>query len=53
MTKEMARELIDGINFHDKFQMWGEFPDRYDPYTVYELAETVACLLYTSDAADE
>ena len=26
--------------------MWGEFPDRYDPYTVYELAETVAGLRY-------
>jgi len=46
MTQEMARKLIDGIDFYDKFQLWGEFPDRYDPYTVYELAETVAELRY-------
>lgn len=46
MTQEMARELIDGIDFYDKHQMWGAFPDRYDPYTVYELAELVAGLKY-------
>ena len=46
MTPENAGNLIDGIDFYDKHQMWGEFPDRYDPYTVYELAEIVAGLKY-------
>lgn len=44
MTPENAGNLIDGIDFYDKHQMWGEFPDRYDPYTVYELAEIVASM---------
>lgn len=46
MTPEQARKLIDGIDERDKFDMWEEFPDRYDPYTVYDLAETVAGLRY-------
>lgn len=46
MTPEMARELIDGIDFYYQHQMWAEFPKRYEPYAVYELAELVAGLRY-------
>lgn len=42
MTLQVARALIEGVDHSDKFTMWGDFQDRYDPYTVYELAETIA-----------
>lgn len=46
MTPEDARTLIDGIEYNNKRDMWGAFQDRYSPYNVYELAETVAGLKY-------
>lgn len=46
MTPEKAQALIDGIDYGNKRDMWGTFLDRYDPYTVYELAELVAGLRY-------
>lgn len=42
MTPEEARGLIDGIDYDSERDMWGAFPDRYDPYTVYDMAETIA-----------
>ena len=46
MGPEAARALIDGIDESNRFEMWGKFQDRYDPYTVHDLAETVAGLHY-------
>lgn len=46
MTPEQARKIKDGIDFFDQHQMWAEFPKRYDPYAVYDLAEIVAGLRY-------
>lgn len=46
MTPEEARGLIDGIDYDSERDMWGAFQDRYDPYTVYDMAETVADMRY-------
>lgn len=46
MGPDGAAALIEGVDYDDKHAMWGSFPDRYDPYTVYELAETIAEMRY-------
>ena len=46
ITPKAAEEIIAGIDLYDKRQMWGTFPDRYDPYYVYELADLVANMHY-------
>lgn len=46
MTPEEARAVIDGIDYDSERDMCGAFQDRYAPYTVYDMAETVANLHY-------
>lgn len=42
MTPEYAQELIDGIDPRNEYHMWGYFPRRYDPHTVYDALEDIA-----------
>lgn len=46
MTPEEARAVIDGIDYDSERDMCGAFQDRYAPYTVYDMAETIAGLRY-------
>jgi|GEM_PF-5273818 len=46
MTPEDARGYTDGLSFHSKQDVWGEFPNRYDHWDAFEAFETIANLRY-------
>lgn len=46
MIPEDARGYIDGLSFHSKQDVWGDFPHRYDHWDAFEAFETVANLRY-------
>ena len=46
MIPEDARGYTDGLSFHSKQDVWGEFPNRYDHWDAFEAFETIANLRY-------